>query len=123
MSCPPKSDNNFGPRVNTLCRPFDFTLLFEDALFTILPASFFLIAVAARLMVLFRAPVKVTSYRLATWKLVCRSNIGLGLQRLNCEFDKLRRIDHSRITSSPAPMLSRFSSSGASFKHSSGCGR
>ncbi|KAJ6086438.1 hypothetical protein N7467_005352 [Penicillium canescens] len=69
MSCPAGSDNLLGPRVNLSCRPFDFTLLFEDALFTVLLTSLFLLAATARLSVLVRAPVKVNSHRLATWKL------------------------------------------------------
>ncbi|KAJ5307053.1 hypothetical protein N7508_006068 [Penicillium antarcticum] len=69
MSCSAGSDNVLGPRVSVLCRPFDFTLLFEDVLFTLLPASLFLLVVAVRLCVLVRAPMKVTSHRLATWKL------------------------------------------------------
>lgn len=70
MSCPWGSDNVFGPRVLEGCRPFDFTLLFEDAIFAVLPASTFLLLAACRLPSLIRAPIKVTSHRLATWKLV-----------------------------------------------------
>jgi ATP-binding cassette subfamily C (CFTR/MRP) protein 1 len=75
MSCPPGSDNQFGPHVNPLCRPFDFTLLFEDTIFTLLPAILFVLATAARLSVLIRAPVKVRSYSLAIWKIVCRFHL------------------------------------------------
>ncbi|KAJ5765966.1 uncharacterized protein N7511_003582 [Penicillium nucicola] len=70
MSCPTGSDDILGPRVSVLCRPFDFTLLFEDAFFKVLPASLFLLVTATRLCVLVRAPVKVTSHRLATCKLI-----------------------------------------------------
>jgi hypothetical protein len=70
MSCSAGSDNLLGPRVNLSCRPFDFTLLFEDALFTVLLTSLFFLAATARLSVLVRAPVKVNPHRLAAWKLV-----------------------------------------------------
>ncbi|KAL4815395.1 ABC transporter [Aspergillus spinulosporus] len=36
-------DDSFGPRVSTRCRTFDFTLAFEDALLTCLPAALFLL--------------------------------------------------------------------------------
>jgi hypothetical protein len=75
MSCPLGSDNVFGPRVCEGCRPFDFTLLFEDAIFAVLPAGMFLLLAACRLPSLIRAPIKVTSHRLATWKLVGDSPI------------------------------------------------
>lgn len=71
MSCPVDGDNRFGPRVASQCRPFDFTLLFEDAFFALLPAAIFLLSIAFRLPALLRAPVKVASHRLATTKLVC----------------------------------------------------
>jgi hypothetical protein len=70
MSCPSRSDNVFGPRVLEECRPFDFTLLFEDAIFAVVPAGIFLLLAACRLPSLIRTPIKVTSHRLATWKLV-----------------------------------------------------
>lgn len=70
MTCPRASDRCFGPRVNPLCRSFDFTLLFEDTLFTIVPASLFIAAAAVRLSVLARTSVKVTSSSLAVSKLV-----------------------------------------------------
>ncbi|KAJ5354982.1 uncharacterized protein N7496_012194 [Penicillium cataractarum] len=69
MSCPLGSDNVLGPRILEECRPFDFTLLFEDAIFAVVPASTFLLLAACRLPSLIRAPIKVTSHRLAAWKL------------------------------------------------------
>ena len=84
-SCPPEADIQFGPRVDPSCRPFDFTLLFEDGFFIALPAAVFLLLLPWRLRLLFKAPVKVVSYRLATWKLasltVCETP-ALGLTRL-----------------------------------------
>ncbi|CCF45895.1 ABC transporter [Colletotrichum higginsianum] len=45
--CPPGSNNQFGPRINFGCRHFDFTLLFEDAIFHVLPSAGPLIVLAA----------------------------------------------------------------------------
>lgn len=69
-ACPSGSDNQFGPRVNVACRLFDFTLLFVDAFFGVLPAALFLLLVGSRLQYLRTAPVKLISYRLAIYKLV-----------------------------------------------------
>ncbi|KAJ5939096.1 ABC transporter [Penicillium verhagenii] len=43
MGCPLGSDRSFGPRVNSGCRSFDFTLEFEDALLTSSSAGLFLL--------------------------------------------------------------------------------
>jgi hypothetical protein len=72
LACPLDSDNQFGPRVNVACRLFDFTFLFEDAFFGVLPAALFLLLVASRLQYLRTAPIKLTSYKLAIYKLVRR---------------------------------------------------
>ncbi|KAJ9151149.1 putative Multidrug resistance-associated protein [Pleurostoma richardsiae] len=69
-ACPPGSDAGFGPRVDINCRSFDFTLLFEDAFFQVLPAALFLLLLPARLQYLRTTPVKLQSYRLAIWKLL-----------------------------------------------------
>ncbi len=40
LSCPVSADNVFGPAVAAPCRAgFDFTLLFEETVLTILPLS------------------------------------------------------------------------------------
>ncbi|KAJ5702450.1 P-loop containing nucleoside triphosphate hydrolase protein [Penicillium malachiteum] len=70
MACPQNSDNKFGPRIDPNCRSFDFTLLLEDALFSLLPATLFLLLIPPRLHVLWRAPTKLRSYRLAIVKSV-----------------------------------------------------
>lgn len=70
MACASDSDNFFGPRVSPECRPFDFTLLFEDSLFGLLPAALFLVLVPQRLQVLRNSQVKLHSFRLAVVKLV-----------------------------------------------------
>lgn len=74
-NCPRGTDDQFGPRVNVLCRQFDFTLLFEDAFFTMLPAALFLLVFPVRLQALRHASVKLKSYKLAIGKLVCTHQI------------------------------------------------
>lgn len=68
--CRVNADDQFGPRVDLACRPFDFTLLFEDAFFITLPAALFLVFIPFRLSSFFNTPAKVTTYKLATCKLV-----------------------------------------------------
>lgn len=68
--CVAGSDDQFGPRVDTDCRGFDFTLLFEDGIFVLLPAAVFLLLLPSRWRQLHRREVKVVSYRLAVQKLV-----------------------------------------------------
>jgi ATP-binding cassette subfamily C (CFTR/MRP) protein 1 len=68
--CQPGVDNQFGPRVNTACRAFDFTLLFENGFFIALPAALFLLLFPLRIRTLWKASGKMSSYKLATWKLV-----------------------------------------------------
>ncbi|GKZ49169.1 hypothetical protein AbraIFM66951_001569 [Aspergillus brasiliensis] len=65
MACAPGSDNVFGPRVYAECRSFDFTLLFEDGFFGLLPAALFLVLVPQRLHILRASQVKLDSFRLA----------------------------------------------------------
>ncbi|KOC10592.1 putative sulfonylurea receptor/ ABC transporter [Aspergillus flavus AF70] len=71
--CPPYSDNAFGPRITTACRSFDFTLLFEDAFFSLLPAALFLLILPGRVLYLARTSVKVRSHRLAIYKIISLS--------------------------------------------------
>ncbi|PYI04583.1 multidrug resistance-associated protein [Aspergillus sclerotiicarbonarius CBS 121057] len=68
-SCPSNSENQFGPRVNSACRPFDFTLIFEDAFFSILPSTILLLLLLPRLELLRRSSVKLNSIKLAVYKL------------------------------------------------------
>lgn len=68
MQCPAGSDDCFGPRVNVACRPFDFTLLFEDAFFIALPAAAMVLVLPLQLHNLWRMPIVTTSYRLAAYK-------------------------------------------------------
>ncbi|EED22270.1 ATP-binding cassette transporter, putative [Talaromyces stipitatus ATCC 10500] len=39
FGCPLGSDNQLGPQISIYCRPFDFTLLFEDIFFVCLPPA------------------------------------------------------------------------------------
>jgi hypothetical protein len=68
--CPFGFDNQFGPRISIQCRPFDFTLLFEDIFFVSLPSTVFLLLVPPWLYCLWTRSVKVDSYKLAIPKLV-----------------------------------------------------
>ncbi|KAI0126762.1 ABC transporter [Xylariales sp. AK1849] len=52
-----RSDKSFGPRVDTSCRAFDFTLLFEDIFFATLPAAVFLSLLPPHITFLARNPV------------------------------------------------------------------
>jgi hypothetical protein len=72
-TCLVKSDNEFGPRVDINCRSFDFNLLFEDAFFAVLPAAMFLLILPARVRILYKEPVKVTTYRSVAYKFVGRN--------------------------------------------------
>ncbi|KAK0368673.1 ABC transporter [Colletotrichum limetticola] len=72
-SCPLGSDDQFGPRIDYNCRHFDFTLLFEDAIFHILPSAVFLLLIPFRIFSIARTPVKVATYRLALCKLALLS--------------------------------------------------
>ncbi|KAL4804621.1 putative multidrug resistance-associated protein [Aspergillus unguis] len=71
--CPVNSDNQAQIRVSVNCRPLDFTLLFEQAVFSILPSAVFLLWLLPRLEILRRLPVKSGSLQLAISKLVLLS--------------------------------------------------
>lgn len=53
------SDSSFGPVSDA--RSFDFTLLFEDTILTIVPAGLFLVAAGARAAWLINKPNTVTT--------------------------------------------------------------
>jgi hypothetical protein len=55
------SDAVFGPAYSGPMRDFDFTLLFEDTILTIVPATVFLIAAGARAIWLTSKPNKVST--------------------------------------------------------------
>ncbi|KAK1256135.1 hypothetical protein MKX07_008394 [Trichoderma sp. CBMAI-0711] len=59
--CAATADASFGPVVDAACRDgFDFTLLFEQSIFVLVPASLLLLVAPLRLLKLRKAPVKVT---------------------------------------------------------------
>jgi hypothetical protein len=64
-------DDQFGPRIDTACRSFDFTLLFEDTILTILPTVLFLLVGVSRLFVLRHVSKKLKAWNLAIVKQVC----------------------------------------------------
>ena len=54
-TCPPHADAAFGPAVDVDCRGgFDFTLLFEQSILTLIPAAFCALAFPFRIFYLFR---------------------------------------------------------------------
>jgi ATP-binding cassette, subfamily C (CFTR/MRP), member 1 len=65
------SDALFGPAYEGPFRTFDFTLLFEDTILTIVPAALFLVAASARAIWLTGKPNKVTTSFSRLTKLVC----------------------------------------------------
>lgn len=67
------SDTLFGPAYHGTERSFDFTLLFEDTILTILPASLFLVAAGLRATFLLKSPNKVVSSFNRSSKLVILS--------------------------------------------------
>lgn len=64
LQCRAASDQQFGPRIDPACRPFDFTLFFEDTIFILLPSVLFLTLLPAKLYTLWRATIKMESYTL-----------------------------------------------------------
>ncbi|KAK8017726.1 P-loop containing nucleoside triphosphate hydrolase [Apiospora rasikravindrae] len=70
MSCPPGIDDAFGPVVDECARTFDFTLLFEETILSILPSAVFLILGAIRLATLFTRKSRVGGVILRSIKLL-----------------------------------------------------
>jgi ATP-binding cassette subfamily C (CFTR/MRP) protein 1 len=58
--CSSSSDDAFGPQVQDCRGGLDFTLRFEHVIFTIVPASAFLVAVPLRLLHLLARPIVVS---------------------------------------------------------------
>ena len=70
-SCSLEADNDFGPVMNPGCRDgFDFTLLFEQAIFGLVPAVAFLMISPVRLKVLAKCDVRIQFNQLRSAKLV-----------------------------------------------------
>jgi hypothetical protein len=64
------SDALFGPAYTGTSRSFDFTLLFEDTILTIVPSTLFLAAAIARAAWLINSPNKVVTSLSRSAKLV-----------------------------------------------------
>jgi hypothetical protein len=64
------SDSQFGPAYSGQLRSFDFTLLFEDTILTIVPATIFLLAAGTRAVWLTGKPTKVGTSLSRSTKLV-----------------------------------------------------
>ncbi|SMR50997.1 unnamed protein product [Zymoseptoria tritici ST99CH_1E4] len=52
MECPIDADQQFGPRVDPSCRSFDFTLLFEQTIYIVLPCGLMVAAATLRIAAL-----------------------------------------------------------------------
>lgn len=69
--CSPQADNSFGPVIDPGCRDgFDFTLLFENAIFGLVPAVTFLLVFPVRLQVLVKRDVRTHPHPMRLAKLV-----------------------------------------------------
>lgn len=67
------ADDQFGPRVKAQCRNFDFTVEFEQSIFSILPSSIFILCAAARIVHLHHARYRVSATSLRWAKQVSLS--------------------------------------------------
>ena len=56
MACTSDADRVFGPAVQDCRSDFDFTLLFQDLILSILPSSIWLVSASIRLVVVARRP-------------------------------------------------------------------
>lgn len=69
------ADNQFGPAVNGARSSFDFTLLFENTILTIIPSTIFLLAALLRARSLYGSSKKVASSWNRLQKIVCLFSI------------------------------------------------
>ena len=58
MDCPEGSDLRFGPRVDSRCRSFDFSLLFEDVVFGTIPSGVFILLAPLGLYLLSKQAIR-----------------------------------------------------------------
>lgn len=81
--CSPAADNVFGPAVGAGCRDgFDFTLLFEQSMLSILPASIILIASPFRIRYLLKRGIRTRYNPIRISKLVSSlQNICISLRK------------------------------------------
>jgi len=70
-TCRVHDDDNFGPFVASSCRQgYDFTLLFEQSILTILPSTIYFLASLPRIRYLWAEKVKLLPNPARVWKLV-----------------------------------------------------
>jgi ATP-binding cassette subfamily C (CFTR/MRP) protein 1 len=69
-SCLPTADDVFGPVVSGCRQNFDFTLLFEQSILTLVPAALLLLVAPLRLLQLYKASVKTRPASVGQIKLV-----------------------------------------------------
>lgn len=70
MDCPASADATFGPRVASCRRRFDFTILFEESVFSLAPSITFLLLATFRLKVLILERLRVCTGFLHRIKIV-----------------------------------------------------
>ena len=68
--CVTDADAFFGPRVDPCRRQFDFTLLFEQSVFTVGPSAIFIVLLSLRIPKLYREKRKTLPNSLWGFKLV-----------------------------------------------------
>lgn len=69
--CPSNADLSFGPAIDSRCRDgFDFTLLFEESILSLIPAALFILVSPLRLVYLVKSPTKAGSSPARFQKLV-----------------------------------------------------
>ncbi|KAJ5702177.1 hypothetical protein N7488_009725 [Penicillium malachiteum] len=110
-TCDAGSDNKFGPRVATNCRGFDFTLLFEDAMLSMIPAALFVVFLLPRLYYIRKKSVKVLSHNLAAYKMVLL--VTLFALHVVCAALRARTPILRTSLSLPSDILNIFVASGA----------
>ena len=102
------SDSLFGPAYHGPLRRFDFTLLFEDTILTIVPATLFLVAASARAIWLTNKPNKVATSLSRLTKLVRPSpedEPGVAIRsRVTIDATKLPFSSKLRLMSMSAPV-------------------
>ena len=69
-SCSFAAEETLGPVIAECRRPFDFSLLFEQVFFQLLPSAIFIIGAVARSAYLNRQPIRIARRRLYVLKLV-----------------------------------------------------
>lgn len=73
IGCPEGFDDTFGPWAGPVCRGgFDFTLLFEESILSILPQCIFLLILPIRIGQLMKEDVKVVPSLLRWLKVVSK---------------------------------------------------